>query len=116
MTDSHDKNCVFCKIIDGLIPSERLYEDDKMIIIRDIQPKAKIHLLMIPKEHYKDITSLDQRTAEDLGLCLLKLKELSPVLGIDGGFRLIINRGERAGQTVFHLHIHILAGGGLIGF
>ncbi|MDR1905856.1 MAG: HIT domain-containing protein [Clostridiales bacterium] len=109
-------NCVFCKIINGEIPGKKLYEDDKMIIIRDLYPRAKIHLLMIPKEHYADIVSLDENTAKTLGECLLKLKDLQELLGISDGFRLIINRGELVGQSVFHLHIHILAGEILGGF
>ncbi|MDR3262735.1 MAG: histidine triad nucleotide-binding protein [Clostridiales bacterium] len=110
------ENCIFCKIIGGVIPSERLYEDDKMIIIKDIAPKAETHLLMIPKKHYSDITGLDVTTASELGECLLKLQEISRKLGFSDGFRLIINKGEKAGQTVFHLHIHILAGDNLTGF
>ncbi|MDR2047682.1 MAG: histidine triad nucleotide-binding protein [Clostridiales bacterium] len=111
-----EKDCVFCKIINGEIPAKRLYEDEKMIIIRDINPKAETHLLLIPKEHYADVASLNERTAADLGQCLLKLRELQDVLGIGGGFRLIVNKGVRAGQTVFHLHIHILAGRRIPGF
>ncbi|MDR3292681.1 MAG: histidine triad nucleotide-binding protein [Clostridiales bacterium] len=105
-----DPNCIFCKIAAGEIPSQKLYEDDKFFVIRDINPKKKIHLLLIPKEHYADITSLTESTASDLGTILKTLKEIAPILGIEDGFRLVVNRGALAGQTVFHLHIHVLGG------
>lgn len=103
-------DCIFCKIIAGEIPARRLYEDRDMIIIRDINPRAKIHLLLIPKEHYSDVASLSAESAAVLGRCLLKLGELQKELGIEDGFRLVVNKGAKAGQSVFHLHIHILAG------
>jgi histidine triad (HIT) family protein len=87
-----------------------------MIVIRDISPKAKVHILMIPKEHYADITCLDEKRAADLAECLLKLNGLQERLGISKGFRLVVNRGASAGQTVFHLHIHILSGSKMPGF
>lgn len=104
------ENCIFCKIIAGEIPSERVYEDEKMIIIKDIHPQAPVHLLMIPKTHYKDVTELDEQTAETLGECFLTLGRHIDEFGLKDGFRLIVNKGEAAGQTVWHLHVHILGG------
>lgn len=104
----HD--CLFCKFVKGEIPIEKVFEDDLMIIIRDIAPKAKNHFLLIPKNHFKllaDMTALD---AENLGKCLLKLKDLNDVLELKDGFRCVINQGDDAGQTVPHLHVHILSG------
>lgn len=103
-------DCVFCKILRGEIPSARLYEDDDCIIIKDISPKAKLHYLMIPKDHYPLLDELDEKRAETLARMLGKLKDLPPVLHLEKGYRLIINQGEYAGQTVPHLHIHILGG------
>lgn len=104
------KDCVFCKIIAGEIPSERLYEDERMIVVRDIEPKAERHFLMIPKKHYKLLSEMTDADAEALGYCLRKIPELTDVLGLEGGYRLVINQGDDAGQTVFHLHVHILTG------
>ena len=104
------KDCVFCKIEAGELPSEKLYEDEEMFIVRDVEPKARLHYLMIPKRHFK---LLAEMTAEDesiLGRCLKKASLLAPSLGLENGYRLIINQGDDAGQTVFHLHIHILGG------
>ena len=103
-------NCVFCKIMKGEIPSEKLYEDDDMFIIRDIDPKAARHYLMIPKRHYKLISDMTDEDAAAFARSLRKIPELSEKLGLEGGYRLIINQGDDAGQTVFHLHVHILAG------
>lgn len=104
------KNCIFCKILDKEIFSERLYEDDKMIIIRDIQPKTKLHYLAVIKEHYALLADLKEAAALSLGLCLKKIGELAPSLGLENGFRAVINQGEDGGQTINHLHVHILGG------
>ena len=104
------KDCVFCKIIAGEIPSDKLNEDDRMIVIRDIEPKAKRHFLLIPKKHFKLLSEMTEADADDFGACLKMIPELSDLLGLEGGYRLVINQGDDAGQTVFHLHIHILTG------
>lgn len=103
-------DCIFCKIIGGEIPSERLYEDERVIVIRDIDPKAEKHYLMIPKRHYKLLADMTDDDARDLALSLKKIPELVGELGLSGGYRVVINQGDDAGQTVFHLHIHILGG------
>lgn len=102
--------CIFCKIIKGEIPSQKLYEDEKMIIIKDIEPKAIRHFLMIPKNHFKLLSEMTEQDAIELGECLRKIPDLTNILGLDGGYRLVINQGDDAGQTVFHLHVHILTG------
>lgn len=104
------EDCIFCKIVAGEIPSKKRYEDEDMIIFEDIAPQAKIHLLMIPKDHFANVKELDNKRAELLGKCLMKLGTLTAELGLDGGFRLVINQGDDACQTVKHLHVHILAG------
>ena len=103
-------NCVFCSILDGKIPSQRYYEDERFIVIKDIEPKAKLHYLAIPKRHYKLLSEMTDADREDLGLIMKKISEISGDLGLSGGYRLVINQGDDAGQTVFHLHIHILGG------
>lgn len=103
-------DCVFCKIIDGDIPSEKLYEDELMIIIRDIAPKAEKHYLAIPKKHYKLFTEMTEQDAADLGKCIRKIGDLADSLGLENGFRFIINQGDDAEQTVFHLHMHLIGG------
>ena len=101
---------LFTRIINGEIPSEKLYEDDDCICIKDIAPKAPTHVLLIPR---KPIPRLIDATSEDqalLGRLMIKAGEIAAQLGVGDAFRLIINNGADAGQTVFHLHIHILAG------
>lgn len=102
--------CVFCKIIAGEIPSAKLYEDDKIIIIKDIEPKAKCHYLCIPKEHFALLSEMDEAKAELVKHCMMTIPKVQNELGLADGYRLVINQGEYAGQTVPHLHIHILGG------
>ncbi len=103
-------DCIFCKIRDGVIPSPKLYEDDEVFVIRDIEPKAKCHYLMIPKRHFKLLSEMTKEDEAMLGRALKKIAELAPELGLENGYRIIINQGDDGGQTVFHLHIHILGG------
>ena len=104
------ENCIFCKIIKGEIPATKMYEDDNMIIIKDIEPKATNHFLCIPKSHFKLLAEMDEVQAEMVKACLKKIPTLEKELGLQNGYRLVINQGDDAGQTVFHLHIHILSG------
>ncbi|MCM1367367.1 MAG: histidine triad nucleotide-binding protein [Roseburia sp.] len=103
-------DCIFCKIISGEIPSHRFYEDELMIVIADIAPKAKRHYLAIPKKHYKYLNEMTARDAEDLGQCMKKVGEIANSLGLENGFRFIINQGDDAEQTVPHLHMHLIGG------
>ena len=102
--------CIFCEIINGKIPAEKVYEDDTCIIIKDISPKAKIHLLLIPKSHYARLEEASVSEAMELSFMLNKLASLKDSLGLEKGYRLIINQGENGGQEVQHLHIHIMGG------
>ena len=104
------ENCIFCKIIRGEIPSQKVYEDGEILIFKDINPIAKIHLLCVPKEHFAYLSELNDSRAALLGRTLQKIASLAPSLGLGDGYRLVINQGESAGQTVHHLHIHILGG------
>ena len=109
-------DCLFCKIAEGGIPADVIYEDDLMMVFKDIYPKAEVHLLAIPREH---IDSLDELKDEHDALVAYMIRKLSVIAkeqGLDTGFRTIINTGEGGGQVVFHLHIHLLGGDNLPGF
>lgn len=103
-------NCIFCKIIAGEIPSAKVYEDDKMLVFKDIEPKAKVHLLAVGKDHFKLLSEADEKRADLIKYMLGKIPEIAEENGCKNGYRLVINQGDDAGQTVFHLHIHILGG------
>lgn len=101
---------IFTRIINGELPAEKIYEDDDCICIKDIFPQAPVHLLVIPR---KPIPRLVDATAEDqalLGTLMVKAGEIARAQGIGDAFRLVVNNGADAGQTVFHLHLHILGG------
>ena len=105
-----DGKCIFCKIIKGEIPSSKVYEDEKMCVFRDVEPKAKVHLLAVPKTHFKLLEEMGEGEAQMISYMLAKIPEIAKANGCENGYRLIIKQGEDAGQTVFHLHIHILGG------
>ena len=105
-----DNDCIFCKIIRDEIPSVKVYEDEKMLVFKDVEPKAKVHLLAIPKDHFKLLSEMNEDRAELLKYMLLKIPEIAAANGLKNGYRLIVNQGDDAGQTVFHLHIHVLGG------
>ena len=99
---------IFSKIIRKEIPADIVYEDDLVLAFRDVQPQAPVHILVIPK---KPIESIDQATPEDaalLGHLLLTIKRVATQEGLEKGYRVVINTGEDGGQTVFHLHLHLL--------
>ena len=101
---------VFSKIIKREIPADIVFEDEHCICINDIQPQAPIHLLIVPKKHIDMIANAQIEDASLLGHLMLVAGRVAKQLGVEDGFRLIINNGEKGGQTVFHLHIHLLAG------
>ena len=103
-------SCVFCKIIDRQLPARIIKETDELIVIDNIAPKTPIHYLVIPKKHIKDINSLEQEDALLVGNMVLMMQELSKELQGSQDFRLVVNNGLDAGQSVFHLHFHFLAG------
>ncbi|MCL2822329.1 MAG: HIT domain-containing protein [Firmicutes bacterium] len=104
------ENCIFCKIRDKIISTDIVFENEKMFIIKDINPQAKLHFLMIPKKHFAFLSDMNDHDAADLGQCFKTLAKIAPDLGLKNGFRTIINQGEDGNQTVFHLHIHVLGG------
>ncbi|MBI4852914.1 MAG: histidine triad nucleotide-binding protein [Acidobacteria bacterium] len=107
-------NCLFCKIVDGQIPAKIAYQDDKCLAFHDINPQAPTHILVIPLEHIASLKEATSLNNELLGHLLTSAAKIANDLGIaEEGFRTVINTGALAGQTVFHIHIHILGGRGL---
>lgn len=104
-------SCIFCKIAAGEIPSNKVYEDDKILVFHDINPEAPKHLLVIPKEHISSANELNVQNATVLPHIFLKIAELAKEMGFaENGYRIVNNCGKDGGQTVEHLHFHILAG------
>ncbi len=105
------KDCIFCRIVAGEIPAERIYEDDVCIAFSDISPQAPVHLLAIPREHFDSLDCAETRHEETLGHLLLTCAKLAREKGFaEDGYRVVINTNGDGGQTVFHLHVHLLAG------
>ena len=103
-------DCLFCKIIAGEIPSEKVYEDEYVYAFRDIAPQAPTHILVIPKEHISGVSEINDENAVLAAKCLAAAAKIAKAEGLDGGYRVVSNCGSDAGQTVFHLHFHILGG------
>ena len=104
-------DCLFCKIISKEISSEMLFEDDRIIAIKDINPKAPVHLLIIPKKHFSTVLDIQEEDHELIGSIFSVANHLAIEQEIDrSGFRLVVNCGEGAGQSVFHIHYHLLGG------
>lgn len=104
-------NCLFCKIINGEIPADIVYDDDKVLAFRDIDPQAPIHLLIIPRQHIARINDMGSEDASLIGHIHLVAVKLANMFSIDeSGFRLVNNCNEDGGQTVDHLHFHLLGG------
>ena len=105
------EDCLFCKIIAGEIPSNKVYSDDDVYAFHDINPAAPTHILVIPKKHLTYVNSTNKGDEALLGKLLLKANQIAADLGLsEDGFRYVINTGRDGGQTVFHLHLHILGG------
>ena len=109
-------DCLFCKILAGEIPSDKIYEDDKMLVFKDINPKADVHLLVIPRVHISSLNEVTDEHDEVMAHMLKQLPKLAKEQGLKNGFRTIINTGKGGGQIVFHLHMHLLGGSNLPGF
>jgi diadenosine tetraphosphate (Ap4A) HIT family hydrolase len=104
-------DCIFCKIISGEIPAKKVYEDELMIAIEDIAPKAPLHLLLLPRKHFSNCLDMEEQDETVVGHLFRIAGKLAKERNLsEGGFRLVQNNGADAGQTVFHLHIHLLAG------
>src|SRR3989344_1961403 len=104
-------DCIFCKIIKGEIPSRKVFEDDKSIAFYDINPKAPVHILVLPKKHITSLIELKSEDKELIGDIILLLKSVARKLRLDkSGYKVVVNNGAGSGQLVFHLHFHLLGG------
>lgn len=103
-------DCIFCKIAAGEIPSTKVYEDETVFAFRDINPQAPVHILVIPKEHVASAGEITAENSQLVAKCFEAIAKIAKSEQLDTGFRVISNCGEDAGQTVHHLHFHILAG------
>lgn len=104
-------DCIFCKIIEGEIPSKKVYEDDYIFAFEDINPQAPKHVLVVPKEHICCANAVNGENSKYVAHIFEKAGEIAKIMGVDeSGYRIINNCGKEAGQTVFHLHFHILGG------
>ncbi len=103
-------SCIFCKIVDGSIPSAAVYQDDKTYAFADINPRAPVHVLVVPREHIDSLAEATDQHEALLGHLLWVAAEIAREKGLSKGYRVVINNGEDGGQTVDHLHLHLLGG------
>ena len=103
-------DCIFCKIIAGEIPSAKVYEDDCMLAFKDINPEAPCHILVIPKEHIASVDAINADNSSVVAKIFEKIPHIAKLGGCTNGYRVISNCGPDAGQTVFHLHFHVIGG------
>src|SRR5262245_45227460 len=109
MKEPSDPNCLFCKIVAGAIPSQRIYESDTLLAFKDIHPQAPFHCLVIPKSHRATLNDFSDRDAGLAGELLLAAKRIAAENGLPG-YRVAMNVGKEGGQVVFHAHLHVLGG------
>lgn len=103
-------DCLFCKIVEGQIPSKKVYEDERVFAFQDINPQAPTHVLLIPKRHIEGLNKASAEDAEILGYLQLVAARLGRESGIEDGYRTVLNVGPKSGQSVFHLHLHLIGG------
>lgn len=104
------ENCLFCKIINGEIPSEKVYEDEEILAFKDIHPKAPVHILVIPKKHISSAMKIEEQDEALIGKMFTVIKKLAKEFGLENGYRIVNNCGSDGGQEVMHLHLHLLGG------
>lgn len=103
-------DCIFCKIVDGSIPSTKVYEDDKILAFKDLNPQAPVHTLIVPKQHICCADEITADNCEIVGYIFSKIPEIAKSLGLENGYRIVNNFGEDGCQSVKHLHFHLLGG------
>lgn len=103
-------NCLFCKIINGEIPSEFIYEDDKVVAFKDINPQAPVHLLIIPRDHIESADDITEKNSHLIGHIFEVINKLAKQMELDEGYRVVNNCKEHGGQSVDHIHFHLLGG------
>ena len=103
-------DCIFCKIVAKEVPSEIIHEDEKVLVFKDLEPKAPVHVLVIPKTHISSVMEINEENSEIISHIFKVIKKLSSKLDLQNGFRVINNCGKYGGQTVNHIHFHVLGG------
>ncbi len=104
--------CIFCQILARELPGDILFEDEDLAVIKNINPEAPVHLLIIPKKHFDSVNSLDEKTFQIGGKMLLAAKKMAEAQGIQSGYKILINTGREVGQEIRHLHMHLMGGWG----
>jgi len=104
------KDCLFCRIIRGEVPSRKVYEDEHTYAFEDIHPQGPTHVLVVPKKHIRGLKEAVAEDAEEIGRCHLVAADLARKRNIENGYRTVLNVGPGAGQSVFHLHVHLIGG------
>ncbi len=110
MANGDSVDCIFCKIVAGDIPSEKVHEDEDVVAFRDLNPQAPVHVLVVPRKHIASLNEADPGDRAVLGHLLLTTQKLADQLGVGSGYRVVNNCGASAGQSVFHIHFHLLGG------
>jgi histidine triad (HIT) family protein len=105
-----NSDCLFCRILGGEIPAKKVYENEHVFAFEDIDPQAPTHVLIVPKKHITGLKEAEADDAEVIGLCHLAASEIARQRNIEKGYRTVLNVGPGAGQSVFHLHVHLLGG------
>ena len=108
------EDCLFCRIITGEIPSKKVYEDEHTYAFEDINPQAPVHVLIVPKKHIRGLKEAQSEDMELIGRCHVTAASIARQRSIEDGYRTVLNVGPRAGQSVFHLHVHLLGGRNLL--
>jgi histidine triad (HIT) family protein len=103
-------DCLFCKLVAGQIPAKKVYEDDSVFAFEDIDPQAPTHVLIVPKQHLRGLNEATAEDAEIIGRCQIAAAKIAHHRGLEHGYRTVLNVGSDAGQSVFHLHVHLLGG------
>ena len=103
-------NCIFCKIIEGRVKSNVIYEDKCIIAFHDINPSAAVHVLVVPKKHILSLNELSESDASLIANLTFRIPKIASYLGIQNGYKVLVNNGKNGGQHVFHLHYHVLGG------
>ena len=104
------EDCIFCKIVDGSIPSKKVYDDEDVLAFSDISPQAAVHILIIPKKHIESAAAITSENSGLIAKCFEAIAKIAEQEKLDNGFRIISNCGRDGAQTVFHIHFHILGG------
>lgn len=110
MSAAEVDDCLFCKFVSGQITPDVVYQDEHVLAFRDINPQAPVHVLIVPKRHVRDASTVEESDGPMLAALAGAARTIAQAEGLDGGYRLVANVGPDAGQTVFHLHVHLLGG------